>query len=280
MEKVFSWNIGYLKMGKDQTLYTCSTFIHHSSFTIHHSSFTIHHSPFTIHHSSFTIMHRILEPELMLDDEQARIYAEADFEEPHAMFIELFQKYFPNVQVKDHVIDLGCGPADISRRFAQTFEQCFIDGIDGSKAMLKYGQHIVEKYHLTNRVRLIQGYLPEASLPLPHYDAVISNSLLHHLPEPLVLWNTIKTVAKPFAPIFIMDLMRPESLSQAEILVKQYAQNEPEILQHDFYHSLLSAFRIDEVEAQLQAANLAHFTVHEVSDRHFIVTGRLSQNKY
>jgi len=221
-------------------------------------------------------MYRILEPELMIDDEQARIYTQADFEEPHSMFIQLFLKYFPNDKINGHVLDLGCGPADITRRFAQTFEQCSIEGIDGSGPMLKYGQQIVEKYSLTDRVSLIQGYLPEASLPSSHYDAVISNSLLHHLPEPFVLWNTIKAIAKPFAPIFIMDLMRPESISQAEILVNQYAQNEPEILQHDFYHSLLAAFRIDEVQAQLQAANLAHFTIHEVSDRHFIVTGRLS----
>ena len=219
-------------------------------------------------------MRRILEPELMIDDEQARVYAQADFEEPHAMFIDLFLRHFPNETINGHVLDLGCGTADITRRFAQTFK-CQVDGVDGSKQMLKYGYQTIETYQLEEQVHLIQGYLPKTTLPLAHYDTVISNSLLHHLPEPNVLWNTIKKVTKPTAPIFIMDLMRPESDAQAEIMVHQSVKNEPQILQQDFYHSLLAAFRIDEVEAQLQAIGLEHLMVQEVSDRHFIVTGRL-----
>jgi len=223
-------------------------------------------------------MHRILEPELMTGDEQARAYAQADFEEPHSMFIDLFLRHFPNEQINGHVLDLGCGTADITRRFAQTFK-CQIDGIDASKQMLKYGQQTIETYKLAERVKLIQGYLPKFPLSLAHYDTVISNSLLHHLPNPNVLWNTIKKVAKPVAPIFIMDLMRPESYAQVEIMVNQYVKNEPRLLQQDFYHSLLAAFRIEEVEAQLQSVGLEHLMVQEVSDRHFIVTGRLFPNK-
>ncbi len=37
-------------------------------------------------------MNRTPEPELMLEQEQARAYFEADFEEPHGRFIELFAK--------------------------------------------------------------------------------------------------------------------------------------------------------------------------------------------
>jgi ubiquinone/menaquinone biosynthesis C-methylase UbiE len=221
-------------------------------------------------------MQRIAEPELMTNDEQARAYAEADFEEPHSTFIHLFQKYFPDKSITGYVLDLGCGPADITRRFAQTFEQCLLDGIDGSERMLNYGKIALEKYGLIDRIRLLQGYLPNVELPLAHYDAIISNSLLHHLADPFVLWNTIKHLAKPTAPIFIMDLMRPESRIQAEIMVKQHAKNEPEILQQDFYYSLLAAYRIDEVEAQLKVAGLQQLKVCEISDRHFIVTGQLS----
>lgn len=101
--------------------------------------------------------------------------------------------------------------------------------------------------------------------------------MLHHLANPAVLWTTVKQVAQLNSPIFIMDLMRPESLTQAEIIVQQYAGGEPDRLQQDFYNSLLAAYRLDEVEAQLQKSGLDYLTVHEVSDRHFIVVGRLSQ---
>lgn len=219
-------------------------------------------------------MKRIPEPELMVNDEQAWAYAHADFEIPHSLFIQSFQEYFPHQAITGHVLDLGCGDAEISCRFAQTFKQCQIDGIDGSENMLKYGQERIERQGLTGRIRLIQGYLPGAQFPLARYDVMISNSLLHHLAHPHVLWETIKSLAKPSAVVFIMDLMRPESLHQVEIIVKQYAKNEPKILQRDFFNSLCAAYRIDEVEAQLKAAGLNHFKVHEVSDRHFTVRGK------
>jgi ubiquinone/menaquinone biosynthesis C-methylase UbiE len=222
-------------------------------------------------------MQRIPEPELMIDDKQARAYALADFEQPHSMFIQLFLKHFPNDTIIGNVLDLGCGTADITRRFAQAFVQCHLDGVDNSEPMLKYGRDLLKKYRLTDRIRLLKGYLPGAKLPVERYNAVISNSLLHHLAEPMVLWNTIKAVATPEAPIFIMDLMRPESPTQAKIITNQYTQGEPEILRQDFYNSLLAAYRIDEVQKQLQDVGLDHLHVLEVSDRHLVVMGKLKK---
>ncbi len=222
-------------------------------------------------------MRRIPEPELMIDSEQARAYAQADFEEAHTMFIRLFSEHFPQQHLTGPVLDLGCGTADITRRFAQTYLDCQIDGVDGAESMLKYGQMTLEKYGLTDRVHLIRGYLPEADLPLNYYNAVISNSLLHHLANPYVLWNTIKQVARLDSLIFVMDLMRPESLAQAQFIAQRYVDHEPPILQRDFYDSLLAAYRIDEVEAQLQKAGLSNFQINAVSDRHFIVVGQLQR---
>jgi ubiquinone/menaquinone biosynthesis C-methylase UbiE len=224
-------------------------------------------------------MRRIPEPELIINSKPARSHAQADFAEAHNLFMRLLVKNFPQDTITGPVLDLGCGTADITRRFAQTFTKCQVDGIDSTESMLKYGQRMLEKYGLTHRVHLKLDYLPEADLPLAYYKAVISNSLLHHLANPLMLWTTIKRVAQRHSPIFIMDLMRPESLAQAEIIVQRYVGSEPDILQQDFYNSLLAAYRIDEVEAQLQRAALNYLRVHEVSDRHFIVVGRLSSYK-
>ncbi|HEX6174620.1 MAG TPA: SAM-dependent methyltransferase, partial [Candidatus Binatia bacterium] len=62
-------------------------------------------------------MERIPEPELMDEDEQARAYALADFAEPHNHFVELFRECFPDEAITGHVLDLGCGPADVTLRF-------------------------------------------------------------------------------------------------------------------------------------------------------------------
>ncbi|ALG68437.1 class I SAM-dependent methyltransferase [Beggiatoa leptomitoformis] len=219
-------------------------------------------------------MHRVPEPELMLDDEQARAYARADFEDPHSLFVQRFADVFLDAQIVGYVLDLGCGAGDISRRFAQRYPHCQIHGVDGSSAMLKYGREMLVHYDLEKRIQLLEGYLPGAQLPEAQYDVIISNSLLHHLVQPMVLWETIKAKAKADGFIFIMDFMRPESFRQAEIMVQHYAGSEPSVLRRDFYNSLLAAYRIDEVNEQLKQADLDYLKLHEVSDRHFVVMGR------
>ena len=220
-------------------------------------------------------MRRTPEPELMLGEEQARAYAEADFQEAHSRFIELFARSFPEEAAAGYALDLGCGPADISLRFARAYPDSIIHAVDGSEAMLDFGKEALCREGLEERIQLIHRYLPARQLPRKKYDVVISNSLLHHLGDPHVLWQSINQFASPEAPVFIMDLMRPAGKAQAKELTETHTAGEAEILKQDFYHSLLAAYRPHEVKSQLQEAQLAHFCVEEVSDRHMIMWGRL-----
>jgi len=106
-------------------------------------------------------------------------------------------------------------------------------------------------------------------------DAIISNSLVHHLPNPYKFWYALKHLAKPGSPVFVMDLLRPETTEEAQELVDQYAANEPEQLRRDFYNSLLAAFTEDEVAACLAEMNLSRLLIDVPDDRHWIVTGRV-----
>ncbi|MGX2041832.1 class I SAM-dependent methyltransferase [Methylocaldum sp. MU1018] len=221
-------------------------------------------------------MQRVPEPELMDEEDQARAYAEADFSEPHDHFVSLFRTAFPDDACAGSVLDLGCGSADVTVRFARAFPSCRIDGVDGAEAMLGFGRKAVRSAGLERRVRLIRAYLPDAALPLTSYDAVISNSLLHHLADPMVLWTSVQRFGKSGAPVFIMDLLRPGSEERLNALVRAYAADAPEVLKRDFSNSLRAAYRPDEIRAQLEAAGLDGFAVTVVSDRHLVVSGRLS----
>jgi len=218
-------------------------------------------------------MRRIPEPELMNEPEQARAYAEADFSEPHERFVSLFSEKFPDFR-EGHVLDLGCGTCDVIIRFARRYPSVKITGVDGAEVMLEIGREFIKKEGLETRIDLKLCYLPDNTLMRGQFDAVISNSLLHHLSDPLVLWDTVKSCTIPGVPIFIMDLLRPPDIETAEYLVQQYAGNESPVLKKDFYNSLLSAYNIEEVEEQLLTAGLDYFLVEQVSDRHFIVWGR------
>jgi SAM-dependent methyltransferase len=124
-------------------------------------------------------------------------------------------------------------------------------------------------------VRLLQRRLPDVAGLEPGFDAIISNSLLHHLHDPAVLWRSIRRLAAPGAAVQVMDLLRPGSSRQLEQLVAFYAQDAPEILRRDFANSLRAAFRVDEIGAQLAAARLP-LAVEVVSDRHVLVSGRMA----
>lgn len=210
----------------------------------------------------------------MDDLDQAKAYAEADFSEPNALFIDAFKTCFQGADVAGYVVDLGCGPADITVRFALAYLICRVHGIDGSAAMLRFGKARVLQAGLSERVGLFQCLIPDGALPQPRYDALICNSLLHHLADPHALWNIIQRLAKPGAPILVMDLVRPTDPAGVDRLVTTYAGAAPAVLRRDFRCSLLAAYEVDEVRGQLAVAGLDYLSVQRVSDRHLAVFGR------
>ncbi len=217
-------------------------------------------------------MERQLEPELMLDPAQVIAYADADFSDAHQGFIQRFKHRFG---VADSpALDLGCGPCDISHRFLSAFPEVQLDAVDGSVPMLAQAQKTTPP-ELANRLELIAAKLPDLPLPTHHYATLISNSLLHHLPRPQVLWQVIKRHGRPGAVVAVMDLLRPESPERARQLVAQYAYDAPDILKRDFYHSLRAAFTVTEIEQQLHDAGL-DFACQVISDRHVWIEGRLA----
>lgn len=218
-------------------------------------------------------MERVPEPELMDGTEQARAYAAADFAEPHDRFVMLLGERLPDLPSEGLALDLGCGPADVTVRFAAAHPGFSVDGIDGAESMLAMGRSAVARQGLAARVALHPLRLPARALPAEHYDLVFSNSLLHHLAEPGVLWSTILQASGAGTSVFVMDLMRPESPEQAERLVESYARDEPAVLREDFYNSLPAAYRPAEVRAQLRAAGVDALEVEAVSDRHWIAWG-------
>ena len=218
-------------------------------------------------------MDRALEPELMDDPEQSLAYAKADFEEENRGFVERFQEYFPDIR-SGHVLDLGCGPADIPIRLARALPACRITGVDGSAPMIALGEEAVRAAGLADRITLLRERFQDTVLA-ERADAVISNSLLHHVPNALQFWYVVRQLAKPGAAVLVMDLLRPDSPEAAQAIVDRYAADEPAILRRDFYNSLLAAFSDDEVAAQLTEMNLSRLLIDVPDDRHWVVGGRL-----
>ena len=222
-------------------------------------------------------MKRIPEPDDLMDDaDRALAYAQEDFAEAR----ELFLAYFSSLRddwPKGYLLDLGCGPADIPLALASRYPELQIDAVDGAEAMLAHAREALRNQPgLARHMQLICDYLPSEKLPRGHYDAVVSNSLLHHLHDPGDLWNTVQQCARPGAAVCVMDLFRPDDETTVETLVAVHASTAPDVLRRDFRNSLYAAYTLDEVRAQLATAGLAGLTVRQVSDRHLLVAGILS----
>lgn len=217
------------------------------------------------------MLERTPEPELMDEAEQAAAYAGADFEASHGAIVDALAARLPDFPDTGHVLDIGCGPGDISIRVARRFPGVHVDGVDGAEAMLAPGRERIEREGLGERVGLYRVMLPDETPPRVGYDAVVSNSLLHHLHDPMVLWRVVAETARSGVPVFIADLARPDDEAAVDALVADMAA-EPEVLQRDFRASLHAAFTVDEVRGQLRAAGL-DLAVELFDDHHLVVWG-------
>lgn len=220
------------------------------------------------------MMKRVPEPELMNEPAQAAAYAAADFAEVNQAFVDRFLGLLP-APPTGHVIDLGCGPGDIAVRLCRAAPEVRVVGVDGAEEMLALAERAGAAAGLGDRLEWRHAMLPGAC-PERRFDAVISNSLLHHLPDGEILWSEIDAVAAPGAIVLVVDLMRPASSAAARAIVDQYSAGEPEVLRTDFYNSLLAAFTPAEVAAQLaRFPRLASLAIDTISDRHLAVHGRV-----
>ena len=221
-------------------------------------------------------MKRVVEPELMSAEEQARAYAKADFAAAHSSYPKLFAGKFPGRPKRATVLDLGCGPCDVTVRFAEANPGYTFHAVDGSAAMLRHARGAIQRHRgLAQIIKLIEGFVPGAPIPQRSYDVILSSSFLHHLHDPQVLWQTVRQYAKCGTIVFVPDLRRPSSRAKAREFVRRYSAGEPEVLRRDFYNSLLAAFTPAEVRKQLNQAGLNTLQVEIVSDRHLLVFGRV-----
>jgi ubiquinone/menaquinone biosynthesis C-methylase UbiE len=219
-------------------------------------------------------MDRILERQIMDDQEQALAYAAADFSSSNQMFVDrLLARYRSQLRT---VLDIGCGPGDVPIRLARAHPALRITAVDASEAMLRLADTAVRNAGLDDRINLVQSHVPGLPGVEGRFDAILAKDLLHHLPDPMVFWDEVKRLARGRVIVYVMDLFRPESERAARDIVESVSASEPEILKTDFYNSLLAAFTVDEVAEQLRRAE-CKLTVAAVSERHLLVDGVLGQ---
>lgn len=218
-------------------------------------------------------MDRVLEPELMDDERQSIAYAKADFSTSNQLFVDGLTRDFPTGLRT--AVDVGCGPGDVAIRLARALPDLHVTAIDGSAPMITLARGAVMAAGLDDRIEIVHGYVPGVALRAHSFDAVLSKDLLHHVPDPSVLWKEIARLARPGAAVYVMDLVRPPTREEARRIVDRAAAREDPILREDFYNSLCAAFTLDELRKQVAATGL-DLDVRPAGDRHALVSGFIS----
>jgi len=235
-------------------------------------------------------MQRLPEPELMDDAQQARAYGAADFSVTDQALVDAVLERLTSEAVQasatpEKMVDLGCGPGNISFRLAQACPQATVLGLDGAAAMLELaGQRQRVDPPRWAMLRFHQAHLPLAPGALeelpeawrPPFTTLVSNSLLHHLHDPQVLWGSLRQLGGGGCMVVMRDLRRPQDQAALTALVERHAADAPAVLRRDYANSLAAAFLPEEVEGQLAAAGLDELRVRELGDRHLEVAGRLA----
>lgn len=174
------------------------------------------------------------------------------------------------------VIDIGAGTALIPLELVDAAPHVGpIIAVDLSVEMLRLAvQHLRER----KVGRRIMPLLTDAK-HLPFADSscevVISNSIVHHIPQPMAVFRELRRVIKPGGILFLRDLLRPTSKQEVEEIVAEYAGEDNPHQQQLFRQSLHAALTVVEVRDLLDRTDFTNASVTATSDRHWTVTARM-----
>ena len=225
-------------------------------------------------------MKRTPEPELMEIPSQVKAYADADFSRSDSMVVKGLEKYLKTVgktlNKNDLILDVACGPGNISERISKNWPFVKVVGIDGSKEMLNQAEKKLRESHLKNLsyelIEINSIATGEKHFPLKA-DVLVSNSALHHFHDPYRFWDALKKLSGKKCIHIHRDLIRPNSIKKAIEIKEKYLTNSPEILKKDFYASLKASFTVDEINHQLVNAGLSKLEVFQVDELYFEIIG-------
>lgn len=210
---------------------------------------------------------RILEPEVMDSWEEAVEYDAMDFTQVNTAFAESAIELGPDFAAK--VLDVGTGTARIPVLIALKCPQWQILGIDLAENMLQLGRQHVKNAGLEQQVFLETIDAKKMPYSDGQFQMVISNSLVHHLPDPLPFFREIARVLQPEGALFIRDLLRPIDVATMDALVASIGAEYDEQQKKLFRDSLHAALTLDEVRDLIKQANLSDVNVYQSSDRHW-----------
>ncbi|WP_437926419.1 class I SAM-dependent methyltransferase [Sorangium sp. So ce291] len=214
---------------------------------------------------------RVLEPEVMDTDEDAQAYDNMDHAAVNTAFCDALLSHDPDL---GYALDVGTGTCLLPIQLCRRVPAARIKAIDLSASMLALGRSHVEQAGLAAAISL--ALVDAKALPEPDetFSAVLSNSIVHHIPEPMGVLREMVRVLQPGGLLFVRDLVRPEAEASLATLVDTYAANDTPYQRALFDASLRAALSLEEVREMLRSLQIPPECAQLTSDRHWTLAFR------
>jgi ubiquinone/menaquinone biosynthesis C-methylase UbiE len=231
------------------------------------------------------MLQRILEPEVMDSSEEARDYDSMDHADVNRQFVADFlaaaSKPEGNREKREagSVLDLGTGTAQIPIELCRRTDRFSVVAVDAARNMLVVAAENVAADGLADRIQLRLGDAKSLPFDDAAFEAVTSNSIVHHLPEPIDALREASRVTRQGGLLFFRDLLRPASEAELAGLVERYAPaaSVSDAADHQramFDDSLHAALTLEEIRRLVAQIGFEPDSVEQTSDRHWTWIGR------
>ena len=222
------------------------------------------------------MLNRVLEPEVMSDLQEAIEYNDMNFTQVNRSFVSDFLAFATQDAhpLGQDILDLGTGTARIPVELCLQAPAVRVMASDASTEMLELARYNIELHHMLDRIQLHRGDAKKLVFGREFFDAVISNSLVHHLPESQSFFAEVLRVLRPSGVLFVRDLFRPDTAEEVERLVALHAGQENERSQQLFRQSLEAALTVEEVVRIVSPLGVDPSCIRMTSDRHWTLAYR------
>lgn len=221
-------------------------------------------------------LQRQAEPEVVMNDQaEVDVYAsaaaQAFLDAIDNTLVDQVLSYAPT----GLLLDIGTGPGGIPLKIARRCPEIRVVGVDRSENMIAAARRAASEQGLSERASFLLTDACQLAFPTGQFDVVLSNSVLHHMEQPVALIREMARVAKPQGLILLRDLRRPSRLA-FPFHVRWHGRHYSGLMYQLFVNSVRAAYTPEELVAFLRASSFpqAQVFVHERTHLGFVRDGQ------
>jgi ubiquinone/menaquinone biosynthesis C-methylase UbiE len=214
---------------------------------------------------------RVLEPEVMDSPEEARDYDAMDHSAVNRVFVADFLAVWDG---QGPILDVGTGTAQIPIELCRRAPTARVVAVDLAENMLAVARANVRRAALEDRLEIRRCDAKGLPFADASFGALVSNSIVHHIPEPGSVLAEMVRVTAPGGQLFVRDLLRAADEAELLGLVAAYTGDANAHQQQMFADSLHAALTLAEVRDLVAALGFPAESVQQTTDRHWTWTAR------